>query len=120
MNMNLWILVVSVLLWCLIPVFAFTGNGVVGDNIVSVLTKVLQDNTIAITIYTAILILVGIGLRILLKRIPTTMQGIVSVILWKVAAVLFGDGILLQNNTDPIFVKNELIKKYPLLQIKIK
>jgi hypothetical protein len=101
-------------------VFAFTGNGVVGDNIVNVLTKLLHDNTIAITIYTAILILVGIGLRILLKRIPTTMQGIVSIILWKVAAVLFGDGILLQNNTDPIFVKNELIKKYPLLQIKIK
>jgi len=105
----------------LLPVFAFAGsNGSVGNDIITMLTDLLKDNTLAVTIYTAIAGLIGIGLRVLLKKVPTAMQGIVGIFFWRIAAALFGDGVMLRNNTDPELVKRELIKRYPLLQIKVK
>lgn len=111
---------IATLALCLLPVLAFAGNGSVGTDIIVMLTDLLKDNTLAVTIYTAIAGLIGIGLRVLLKKLPTAMQGIVGLLFWKIAAALFGDGVMLRNNTDPEFVKSELMKRYPLLQIKIK
>lgn len=111
---------VAALTLCIIPVLAFAGNGVAGDEVVDMLTKLLKDNTLAVAIYTTIVGLVGIGLRVLLKKIPTVMQGVVGIFFWKVAAALFGDGVILENHKDAQFIKDQLIKKYPLLQIKIK
>lgn len=121
-NLLYMVMVLIILALALFPVIAFCagGNGTVGNEIVDMLTKLLKDNTMAVTIYTAIAGLISIGLRIVLKRIPTAMQGIVGFVFWKIAAALFGDGVMLRNNTDPEFVKRELIKRYPLLQIDIK
>jgi hypothetical protein len=119
-KIGLLIFAVCAVLWCRCPVLVFAGNGSVGDDVVDMLTKLFGDNGVAITIYTAIVSLIGIGLRVLLKKIPTAMQGIVGIVFWKIAAALFGDGVMLRNNTDPNFVKNELIKRYPLLRIDVK
>jgi len=119
-NLQFMVLVFSAFLFCIVPILAFAGNGTAGDEIVDMLTRMLKDNTMAVAIYTAIAGLIGIGLRILLKKIPTVMQGIVGVIFWKIAAALFGDGVMLENHKDVEFVKRELIKKYPLLSIDIK
>lgn len=119
-NVQFIILTLFAFIVCLVPVLAFAGNGTVGNDIVDMLTKLLKDNTLAMAIYTAIAGLIGIGLRVLLKKLPTVMQGIVGVVFWRIAAALFGDGVMLRNNTDPNFVKAELMKRYPLLRIDIK
>jgi hypothetical protein len=120
-NLQFVILTLFAFICCLLPVLVFAGgNGTVGNEIVDMLTKLLQDNTLAMAIYTAIAGLIGIGLRVILKKLPTVMQGIVGVVFWRIAAALFGDGVMLRNNTDPNFVKAELIKRYPLLSIDIK
>jgi hypothetical protein len=120
-NAQFVILTLVAFIWCILPVLAFAGgNGTVGNDIVDMLTKLLQDNTLAMAIYTAIAGLIGIGLRVLLKKLPTVMQGVVGVVFWRIAAALFGDGVMLRNNTDPNFVKTELMKRYPLLRIDIK
>lgn len=106
---------------CLFVGICFAAdNGAIGNKILTILENFLKDNTVAASVYTAIVGLLGIGLRILLKRIPTSMQGIAGKIIWKIAAALFGSGVVLENHTDPEYVKQELIKKYPLLQIDIK
>jgi hypothetical protein len=120
-NAQFVILMLVAFIWCILPVLAFAGgNGTVGNDIVDMLTKLLQDNTLAMAIYTAIAGLIGIGLRVLLKKLPTVMQGVVGVVFWKIAAALFGDGVVLSKHTDMNYVKNELIKKFPLLRIDIK
>jgi hypothetical protein len=89
----------------------------VGDDIVAALGKLIKDNTIVMTIYSVILTIIGIGIRVLLKKLPTVASGIVGKILWKLAAVLFGDGVVLSNNKDAEAVKAALQKKYPLFDI---
>jgi hypothetical protein len=117
-----WLFIMTtVVCFCTFPVLALAaGNGVAGDEIVDMLTKLLKDNTVAVAIYTSIAGLIGIGLRILLKKIPTAMQGIVGIVFWKIAAALFGDGVVLEKNTNPEYVKQQLMKKFPLLRIDVK
>lgn len=104
-----------------LPVLVFAeGNGVVGTEIVNMLSELLKNNTLAIAIYTAIMGLIGIGFRILLKKLPTGMQTIAGVLFWKIAAALFGDGVVLEKNNDMAYVKRQLLKKYPLLRIEVK
>lgn len=98
----------------------FAGNGVAGDQILDLLKKLIPDSGVALAVYTAIVGLIGIAIRVLLKKIPTAMSGIVGLVIWKIAAFLFGDGVVLEKHTDPEYVKAQLIKKYPLLQIDIK
>lgn len=113
---------VMLFLLCLVLfVFVFpilaADNGMVGDDIVAALGKLIKDNTIVMTIYSVILTIIGIGIRVLLKKLPTVASGIVGKILWKLAAVLFGDGVVLSNNKDAEAVKAALQKKYPLFDI---
>lgn len=96
------------------------GNGVAGDQITDLLKRIIPDGNVALAVYTAIVGLIGIGIRVLLKKIPTAMNGVASMIIWKIAAFLFGDGVVLSNHTDPEYVKQQLIKKYPLLKIDVK
>lgn len=96
-----------------------SDNGTVGDSIIVMLADLLKDNSLAVTAYTAIVGIIGICARVLLKKVPTVARGIVGAIFWKIAAILFGDGVLLENNKDTEFVRDQLKKKYPLLSIKI-
>lgn len=114
-------LILTALAVCLFVTLCFAAdNGAVGNRLVEILENFLKDNTVAASVYTAIIGLLGIGIRVLLKKIPTTMQGLAGKIAWKIAAALFGSGVVLENHTDPEYVKKELVKKYPLLQIDIK
>ena len=102
-------------------ILCFAGDyGTLGDKLFPVLAKAFGVD-IAGKIMAALVAVIGwiIG-RVVLKKIPTRMQGIVGKIFWKFAAVLFGSGVVMDNHTDPEYVKAELVKKYPLLQIDIK
>jgi hypothetical protein len=120
MSKVIWILVVAMLA-VIFPVvlFADDGTGTVGSEIVRMLTTLFNDNSMALTIYTAIVSIIGICARVLLKKVPVVARGIVGMFFWKIAAILFGDGVLLENNKNTEYVRDELKKKYPLLSIKI-
>lgn len=113
------VFVIGVLCVAVSSAFA-ADNGIAGSQIIDMLEKLLKDNTVAVSIYTAIVGLISIGMRILLKKLPTVMQGIMGAIFWKIAAALFGSGVVLENHKDPKYVKAQLIKKYPMFQIDIK
>jgi hypothetical protein len=102
-------------------VVVFAGNGVAGEGLITLLAKWFNaDPASALSIYTSILTIVYAGARVILKKIPTKMNGSVSFMFWHVMSFLFGDGVKLENHTDNDYVKEQLKKKYPLLNIEIK
>lgn len=104
-----------------LPILAFAGDGqgVAGSYIFDLLEKLLKDNTVAVSIYTAVIGLIGIGIRVLLKKIPGGADGMLAGLIWKLLVFLFGKGVVMSGNTDMEFVKKELQKEYPLLKIDI-
>lgn len=118
---NIRIALIGVLM-CMLAGFAVaaSASGIVGDTLISWFVKALEvDPAAALSIYTAIAVALGVIVRVLLKLAPVKLQGIFTV-LWNLAAFLFGNGVKLENNKDPEYVKAALTKKYPLLQIDVK
>lgn len=102
----------------LFAVVAFAGEAL-RDSTISKLAPILGGDDAA-AIWGIIVALVGIVGRVILKKIPTGMRGLAGVVFWNVMKGIFGDGVVLSNNTNPEYLKRELSKKYPLLQIEIK
>ena len=115
------IFLICAALWCLVPVLAFAGEyGSIGGKLFDPLVN-LFGVELAGKIMGGLIGIIGwIVARVILKKIPTSMQGIVGKIFWKIASGLFGDGVIMSQHKDLEFVKKELIKKHPLLQIDIK
>jgi hypothetical protein len=68
----------------------------------------------------ALMTVIGVIARVLLKMLPVNLQGVLGLIFWPIMKGLFGDGVVLANNKDPEYVKKELLKKYDYLNIEIK
>jgi hypothetical protein len=99
----------------------FAGDsGIVGDSIIAALGKLIKDQTVVAGIYGAIVWLLVIGIRFALAKIPGGADGPLASVLWKIASWLFGKEVVMSNNTDTEYIKKQLIKDYPLLQIDIK
>lgn len=111
------ILILSVVFVCL----AADNTGVVGNIILGWFEKMFKVSPeVALSIYTTILLVLGIVLRVVLTKIPGGVDGPIGKAFWWVMGILFGDNVKLQNNTDSATVKAALKKKYPLLNIEIK
>ena len=112
---------IALIILCLLTGAVFAGvNGVVGDSIIKWFVDYLKvDPEKALTLFGTILTAIGIMIRFALKKIPTKTSGIIGFVVWHVAAFLFGDGVKLENHSDTEYVRDQLKKKYPLLNIEI-
>ena len=92
-------------------IVALAGDGVIGGIIQNALAKWFKDDPqSAVAAWTSIITMIGIGCRVLLKKIPGAGLG---GFFWTIAKFFFGDGVILENNTDRNYVTEELKKKYP-------
>jgi hypothetical protein len=98
---------------------ALAGDGVFGGVIQNALAKWFKDDPqSAVAAWTSIITMIGIGCRVLLKKVPGAGLG---GFFWTIAKFFFGDGVILENNTDRNYVTEELKKKYPWIsEISIK
>jgi hypothetical protein len=104
-----------------VSLFSQVNSGIAEDTLFSGILQFFNgDNASATAIYTALLALIGIVSRIILKKLPTNMNGNVSIVFWHIMAALFGDGVKLENNVDTDAVLQALKKKYPNLDINKK
>jgi hypothetical protein len=109
----------TVLMLLGLSVVVMAATSTLENNVVGKLTGVLGDADAA-AVWGIIVSIIGIIGRLILKRVPTVMRGIAGTIFWSIAKGIFGDGVVLSNHTDPEYLKEELKKKYPLLDINIK
>lgn len=101
--------------------FCFAGDyGTVGDKVFEPLAKLFGADTAGKLLAALVAVIGWIISRVILKKVPVSMQGIIGKVFWSIAKGLFGDGVVLANHTNPEYLKAELKKKYPLLQIDIK
>jgi hypothetical protein len=110
------------LLTLLVIAFAFAvfaSDSALRDTVIAKATGLLGGDD-AGALWGIIVAIVGIGGRLILKKIPTIMRGPVGLVFWNVMKGIFGDGVVLSNHSDPEYLKTELSKKYPLLNIDIK
>jgi hypothetical protein len=95
-------------------------NGILGNSIVNWFIDFLKvEPEKALGLFVSFTTLLSVVIRFILKKVPSKTSGIIGFALWHAAAFLFGDGVKLENNTDMKYVKEELKKKYPLLNIEI-
>lgn len=113
---------IMLIILCATVGFAFGAtNGVVGDKVVGWLQTVLGFSPeFALEIYTAIVVVLVIIVRIVLKKMPSSTETIFGRVIWKFLSGIFGDGVMIENNTNPEFIKEQLIKKHPFLKIEVK
>jgi len=109
----------SLLIVIILSTICFAADPSLKDTVIGKLTGPLGDVDAA-AVWGIIISIIGILGRVILKKIPTIMRGPVSLIFWNIMKGIFGDGVVLSNNSDPEYLKKELTKKYPLLQIGIK
>jgi len=102
-------------------IFAADNAGAVGNTILAFLEKLLKVSPeMSLSIYTTMLVLLGIVVRVILKKIPGGVEGPIGKVVWWLLSVLFGSGVRLEGSTDNEYVKAQLKKKFPLLNIEIK
>jgi len=99
----------------------FAGDGVLFGIFIDLLKKAFATDpeaaTMAVAAWTAFIAIAGIACRLFLKKVPGAGLG---GLFWIIMKGLFGDGVVLENNTDPKYLQQELSKKYPALDIRIK
>jgi hypothetical protein len=101
--------------------FAADSAGVVGNTILAFLEKMLKVSPeVALSIYTTILVVLGIVIRVILKKIPGGVEGPIGKVVWWLLSIFFGSGVRLEGSTDKEYVKAQLKKRFPLLNIEIK
>ncbi len=122
MKRILFLISVSFLfIFAAVAVAMAASNGVAGDAITGFFERVFKMSPeMALGVYSAILTVVLIVLRVILKKIPGGVEGPIGKIIWKILAVIFGDGVRLEGSTDTAMLKEKLSEKYPLLKIDIK
>jgi hypothetical protein len=104
-----------------LPVLAFAGDqGVAGNYLLELLGKLIKNDPLTVAIMGAVVLAVHALIRVILKKIPGGEDGPIGKVIWWIATVLFGKGVVMSGNTDMEFVKKELVKEYPLLKIDIK
>jgi hypothetical protein len=92
---------------------AFAGSaepsqGFLGIRIIEKFAELLQVHPVeATTLYTGLLVL----LRVILKKAPVRKKSVIGRLFWKIAEILFGDGVVIEHNQNIEEVKARMRKK---------
>lgn len=108
--------VAMVLAILIIPAFAVSSN-TVDNEFMKIFSQLIKCHTLTLSVYTVLLMLLGICIRVTLKKVPKTIIG-GWVIFWKIAEILFGSAVTTENNVDSEYIKQKLIKRYPTIHIQ--
>jgi hypothetical protein len=110
------ILMLSILALFTLVIASTTGTA--GSVLTGFFEKILKVSPdVAIMIYTALLAIVGVILRVILKKIPGGPEGPIGKVIWGILAFFFGDGVRLEGSTDTAMLMEKLSEKFPNMTI---
>ena len=106
--------------------FADEGSGILGRVIIDFMAGLLSD-PIATAAYGFLSLVIVRVIQFGLARLPTRRQKIVGRLVWRLAEILFGVEVALENDADAENVPSErerlraqLKKRFPILDVKLK